>query len=292
VLLFLVFAFATWTIYFRSSASLLRVEQARVERETRDQWTAPAMAQALRLLQTGMPPTDPYSCKLELTQDGVTKYFLLSYERISAARWTVTAAPTTSDEVAVDAPSTFAIPPDVVGGLAAVTATDTQIDLSWTNVTNETGYSIERSPNGTSGWTEIGTTAANVVALSDTGLSASTTYYYRVRAGNAAGYGSYSTVASATTLSQIPAEPTNLLLTVVGSDINLSWSDNSPLETGFEIARSPNGVGWSTVQTTAASATSWTDTGLNSNKTYYYRVRAINSYGQSNWSTVESATTN
>jgi hypothetical protein len=293
VLLFLVFAFAAWTVYFRGSASLLRIEQARVERETRDIWTAPAMAQALRLLQTGTPPTDPYSCKLELTQDGVTKYFRLSYEQVSSTRWQVTAAPTASDDVAVEAPDTFAIPPSAVSGLVAVAATNTQIDLSWANVTSETGYSIERSANGTSGWTEISATGANVVSFSDTALSADTTYYYRVRAANAAGYGAYSAVASATTLPDIPAAPTDLTLTVLGStSIRLNWTDNSPIESEFEIQRSPNGVGWTTVQSTGADATTWTDTGLNSNKTYYYRVRAGNSFGQSNWTSVENASTN
>ena len=46
--------------------------------------------------------------------------------------------------------------------------------------TGELGYQIERSPDGTSGWTEIGTTGQGVTSYTDTGLTSATTYYYRV----------------------------------------------------------------------------------------------------------------
>jgi hypothetical protein len=291
-LLFLVFAFAAWSVLFRSSTSLLRIEQARVVRETRDLWTAPAMAEGLRLLQTGMSPSDPYSCKLELMRDGETKYILLNYERISTNRWTVSATPTDSEDPAIDAPVTFANVPVDASGLVATAYSNTQIRLTWTNVAHETGYSIERSPNGTGSWNEVGTTAADVVTFSNTGLSALTSYYYRVRAVNDAGYGGYSSVASASTLSNIPAAPTDPVLTVLGTDsIRLQWSDNSTIETAYEVQRSSNGVGWAPIDTTSADVATYTNTGLSSVKTYYYRVRATNSFGDSAWSSEESATT-
>lgn len=79
----------------------------------------------------------------------------------------------------------------VTGGLSALstptlTATvisATEIDLSWTNVANESSYKLEWSPNGTSGWTQIGgTIAANTTTYNHTSLTASTHYYYRVSA--------------------------------------------------------------------------------------------------------------
>lgn len=67
--------------------------------------------------------------------------------------------------------------------LVANVISSTQIDLSWTNVANESSYKLEWSPNGTSGWTQIGgTIAANTTNYSHTGLTASTHYYYRVTA--------------------------------------------------------------------------------------------------------------
>src|ERR1039458_587789 len=59
-----------------------------------------------------------------------------------------------------------------------------RIDLAWTdNSSNETGFIIERaSSSNFAGAVLVTTTAANATAYSDTGLTANTTYYYRVRA--------------------------------------------------------------------------------------------------------------
>jgi hypothetical protein len=74
-----------------------------------------------------------------------------------------------------------------------------QINLSWTdNSNNETGFKVERSSDGTT-FTQIATVGANVTTYADTGLPALTKYYYRVRAYNAGGNSAYSNIASAKT---------------------------------------------------------------------------------------------
>jgi len=89
-------------------------------------------------------------------------------------------------------------------GLSATAASQTQINLSWTdNSTNETGFKIERSLTSGSGFSQIATTSANAVSYSDTGLSAAITYYYRIRAYNADGNSDYSGEANATTQSTV-----------------------------------------------------------------------------------------
>lgn len=86
-------------------------------------------------------------------------------------------------------------------GLSATAVSSSQINLAWTdNASDETGYRIERSPDGTN-FTEIATTGAGIASHQDTGLTASTTYSYRVRAYNGAGNSAYSNTASATTQS-------------------------------------------------------------------------------------------
>jgi chitodextrinase len=86
--------------------------------------------------------------------------------------------------------------------MSATAQSSSQINLSWTAATDNvgvTGYRVERCQGaGCSSFSEIATTSAT--SYSDTGLSASTSYSYRVRAVDAAiNLGPYSTTASAIT---------------------------------------------------------------------------------------------
>ena len=84
--------------------------------------------------------------------------------------------------------------------LTAAAISASQIDLVWAdNSGNETGFKIERKTGAGGTYSEIAATGPDVTAYADTGLSASTTYYYRVRAYNAAGDSTYSNEANATT---------------------------------------------------------------------------------------------
>jgi hypothetical protein len=78
---------------------------------------------------------------------------------------------------------------------------------------------------------------------------------------------------------------------VSSSQINLTWSDNSNNEDGFEIERSLDGVTFSTIATTAANVTDYSDTGLAAETTYDYRVLAFNANGNNGYSNIFSETT-
>ncbi len=88
-----------------------------------------------------------------------------------------------------------------------------------------------------------------------------------------------------------PVAPSYLNVTATGYNrINLSWTDNSNNETGFEIVRSTTLLGtYIPVGITAANVTSFIDsTALNANTKYWYKIRAVNTVGVSNFiSTVE-----
>jgi hypothetical protein len=93
-------------------------------------------------------------------------------------------------------PATVNAPTD----LTATAVSSTQIDLRWTDSTNETGYKVERRLTPGGDYSVIDNLAANITSYIDnTGLAASTTYSYRVQATDATG-GSNSAEAQATTL--------------------------------------------------------------------------------------------
>jgi hypothetical protein len=80
--------------------------------------------------------------------------------------------------------------------LTATTVSSSQIGLSWTASSGASSYKIQRSPDSTT-WAQVGTSTSS--SFTDTGLSPSTTYFYRVLASNSGGDSGPSGVASATT---------------------------------------------------------------------------------------------
>ena len=185
--------------------------------------------------------------------------------------------------------------PAAPSGLNATAASSGRIDLAWTdNAGNEDGFQVERSTDGVT-FALHGTAGANATAYVDATVQPSTTYSYRVRAINGAGPSDWSNVASATTPAPPPtppAAPSGLTATAVSSSrIQLTWTDNSGNETGFRIQRSTNGVIFTTIATVGAGVTSYTSTGLQANRRYWYRVRAYNGTGNSAYSNTASART-
>ena len=77
-------------------------------------------------------------------------------------------------------------------GLTAAVAKNGQVNLAWKDHSNdETGFQIERSPNGTV-FTIITTTGANTTKYKDAQALRGHTYYYRVAAKNNVGLSPYS----------------------------------------------------------------------------------------------------
>jgi titin len=67
-------------------------------------------------------------------------------------------------------------------------------------------------------------------------------------------------------------------------EVVLAWNDTLANETGFEIQRSTSGGSYSIVHTTAANATSYTQTDLTYGEEYNYRIRTTNADSHSPWS--------
>lgn len=120
--------------------------------------------------------------------------------------------------------------PGVPSSLRASPASSTQMILDWGSATNASGYKIERSSDGVTDWAQIGSSGSPYV---DSVLSSGTTYFYRVKANNYNGDGSYSSIASATTDTSAWTGPGTL---------DPSTGPNSgPNSTVNAIARQPDG---------------------------------------------------
>jgi len=166
-------------------------------------------------------------------------------------------------------------PPTVPTNLAAPSKTATSVNLTWTASTDNvgvTGYDIYRDG--------VMVGSSTTTSYADTGLTASTTYQYQVRAKDAAGNLSALSAALAVTTNagtdtQPPTVPTNLAApSKTATSVNLTWTastDNVGV-TGYDIYR--NGVLVGTSATTA-----YVDTGLAASTAYQYRVRARDAAG-------------
>jgi fibronectin type 3 domain-containing protein/dihydrofolate reductase len=164
-----------------------------------------------------------------------------------------------------------------------------QITVSWSAVTGAKKYEIYRGKNSdASDRSEISSPTSGPYI--NTGLTPNTTYYYWIKACNAQGTCSdFSPASSATTLLNAPQ---NINLNVdSASQITVSW-DNVTGTNRYEIYRGTNNNRSESNKISSTTSSPYIDTGLNSNTTYYYWIKACNAQGTcSDFSQVSSATT-
>ncbi|SDH46118.1 Por secretion system C-terminal sorting domain-containing protein [Dyadobacter soli] len=182
--------------------------------------------------------------------------------------------------------------PAAPSGLSASVVNARQINLAWTdNASNETGFEVERSPDGAN-FSKIGDAGPDAKSYEDKGVNPKTKYWYRVFAKNAGGASGYSNTADATTPDEAPNAPQRLSAHAVSNtQVDLFWADLSNNETGFELERSTDGNAFSKLADLPANATTYSNTGLATLTKYWYRVRAKNAIGNSEFSNVADATT-
>ena len=196
-----------------------------------------------------------------------------------------------SDWSNVDNATTIDSPPGAPDTLVATASNDDKINLTWKDhANNEDGFKIFRSTDGTT-FTKIDEIGINRESYTDTGLRGNRKYWYKVCSFNTWGNSDFSNKSSDTTPPTAPSD----LSAVKGSNwdtAKLSWTDNAGAEVGFKIERANSSNGpWTQIATNAASDTTFTDTGLAATTQYWYRVRAYNSNGNSQYSNADSVTT-
>ena len=174
------------------------------------------------------------------------------------------------------------------------------IDVSWASPEDAgnspvTGYRVEWTADPEAGrWSGANTTE---LTYKHRNLQTAATWHYRVAARNRGGLGVWSDPVMGTTAPTAPDAPGNFRATTLSDyEIELTWNepkDNGEPITGYQLERSRDGSAdsWSQRATPGADATTYTDSSLDANTRYYYRVRAVNSVGAGAWSRSVSSMT-
>lgn len=182
--------------------------------------------------------------------------------------------------------TTSPVGPPAVPANLQVSATTSQVNLSWTDSYGATSYRVYRSITSGSGYALTGTSVS--ASYADPSVTNGTTYFYEVSAIGPNGESAPSTEASATPMA-LPAAPTGLTATGSNATVTLTWTA-SALASSYNVKRTiTSGSDYSVVATITGSS-SFVDTGLSNGAPYYYVVSALNAIGEGIDSAEVSAT--
>ena len=215
------------------------------------------------------------------------------FESGPSSNWSRVATFTTAETANAQEP-----PAQVRSARAVQRSNETQVSVSWSGSEGATKYQVERKTDPPTAndpvVTDITDTSTSYV---DSDTSYDTSYRYRVRAGNDAGYGTWSETARITTDREpgTPAAP---------GSFKATEDDPGTVQTSWSAPTGPEGVGGyrlyrhhiasgtkSLLASLGASATSYDDSTVEAETTYTYWVRAHNSTGTSPKSRLETVIT-
>lgn len=181
--------------------------------------------------------------------------------------------------------------PFVPQELSATPFSTSRIDLSWSPAPGAATYVVSRASTSGGPYAQVATGVTGT-GFNDTGLSELTTYYYVVRAVNGSGNsGDCAEIHATTQTTHPPAAPTGLAaLAMSFYRINLSWTGSLGAES-YVVKRSMFSGGPYTTIAIGVSGTSFSDSMLFSDTSYYYVVSAVNANGEGADSSQASAKT-
>lgn len=228
---------------------------------------------------------------------GSTRYYRVSAINSAGAGGASNIANATTQGSAPGAPRNLRVQPSGFGQNVGLL-------VSWTGPASDggspvTGYRIQVSLNGISGWNDLLANSGSAVTnYTHSNLPPGTTRYYRVAAINRLGTGPFSNVASGMTQATPPTAPTAVNARAIGPrSITVSWraplSDGGAAITSYRVfRRGPRDSGFNLHGTTQATATSFMDTqALLPATSYSYQVTAVNSAGEGPRSLTATTTT-
>lgn len=107
VLTFIVLFLAMLGIAWRNASSALRIAAIRSTQEQRDHGSLQAVAKAVRLLETGLPPTTPYVCGVTIDAPLGPQAYTVTFTAETETNWSIYAIPTPSGETPIPMPNSF-----------------------------------------------------------------------------------------------------------------------------------------------------------------------------------------
>lgn len=225
-------------------------------------------------------------------QDAQAAFDVVYRYRVQALRAGGSGGGSGYSNVAEDNTIRSAVPVD----LAAVSITNTRVDLSWTdNSTNEFGFRIERCEGvGCGTFTQIAQVPANQATYSDATVPAGETVTYRVRSYNGAAASDPSDLATVT--ANLPAIVTGVAVVQASAapSVQLTWTFPTEPVLEFELLRCAGAGCTPTVVSAfvAGDFAEYEDTGVVLNEVYRYAVVAKNASGSAPASDIVEVNTN
>ena len=211
---------------------------------------------------------------------GKAYYFaLISYTDINGK---ITKSKRTSS-LKITATSSSSVP--APSNLKVAEYSNSAIKLTWTKASDVTGYYVYRSTDGKK-YSKIKTLKASTTAYTNTSLTAGKKYYYSIASykntsTGAVAIGPKSSAVNALTISSSKLSyPSGFAVKEVATDaIKLVWNKSSNAS-GYYIYRSIDNKNFSKIKALPSSSTSYTNTALYLDTTYYYKIASyVNSNG-------------
>lgn len=234
-------------------------------------FAAPATAGVLGLIFSTNPQLTPSQAE-EILKSTAVDLGSVSWD--SSYGWGRINAGAAVEKALRPAPSSDTTPPTNPANLAVISKTSNSVSLSWTSSVDNiavTGYRVYR------GGVQIGTTTGT--SYTDSGLAASATYSYTVKAVDLAGNVSGASNAVSTTTSAASVQILSYSVqSKTTTTATITWTTNIP--TTGKIEYGPKGKLTNSVSDTNLTAThTVTLTGLTANTNYSYRVSATDPEG-------------
>jgi hypothetical protein len=192
-----------------------------------------------------------------------------------------------SGDGAFSATSTVLTLPDVPGTATFSSIAATSAVASWSA---PAGGAASYKLVYCTGSTCVQSTGLTVTSTStNPSLTGNTSYDFAVRGTNSSGDGLSAATTTQLTLPDVPSTPT--FTTITQTTVTVNWNAPTGGAYAYKLDRCTDAACSSPVQVASTTSTTFGDSGLSANTTYYYRVYANNATGNGLYSPIASVTT-